>query len=88
MGEGLGELICSYMAEKLQLCIVGGGPAGLTAGLYSSRSGRKTVLIEKGVLGGQIANADRVDNYPGFPRGIPGLELAGLIHQQAVSYGL
>jgi len=76
------------MAEKLQLCIVGGGPAGLTAGLYSSRSGLKTLLIEKGVLGGQIANADRVDNYPGFPRGIPGLELAGLIHQQAVNYGL
>jgi len=76
------------MAEKLQLCIVGGGPAGLTAGLYSSRSRLKTLLIEKGVLGGQIANADRVDNYPGFPRGISGLELAGLIHQQAVSHGL
>jgi len=76
------------MAEKLELCIVGGGPAGLTAGLYSSRSRLKTLLIEKGVIGGQIANADRVDNYPGFPRGIPGLELAGLIHQQAVSYGL
>jgi len=76
------------MAEKLQLCIVGGGPAGLTAGLYSSRSRLKTLLIEKGVLGGQIANADRVDNYPGFPRGISGLELAELIHQQAVSHGL
>ncbi len=88
MGEGLGELVCSYMAEKHQLCIVGGGPAGLTAGLYSSRSRLKTLLIERGVIGGQIANADRVDNYPGFPRGIPGLELAGLIHQQAVNYGL
>jgi len=76
------------MAEKHQLCIVGGGPAGLTAGLYSARSRLKTLLIERGVIGGQIANAERVDNYPGFPRGISGLELAGLIHQQAVNYGL
>lgn len=88
MGEGVGELICSYMAEKHQVYIVGGGPAGLTAGLYSARSRLKTLLIEGGVIGGQIANAERVDNYPGFPRGISGLELAGLIHQQAVSYGL
>ncbi len=76
------------MAKKHQLIIVGGGPAGLTAGLYSARAGIKVVLIEKEVIGGQIANADRVDNYPGFPEGISGFELARLIHQQATNYGL
>lgn len=76
------------MAKKHQLIIVGGGPAGLTAGLYSARAGIKVVLIEKEVIGGQIANADRVDNYPGFPEGISGFELARLIHQQATNHGL
>ena len=46
------------------------------------------MLIEKEVIGGQIANADRVDNYPGFPEGISGFELARLIHQQATNHGL
>jgi len=76
------------MARKYQLIIVGGGPAGLTAGLYSARGGLKVLLIEKEVIGGQIANADRVDNYPGFPEGISGFELARLIHQQATNHGL
>jgi len=76
------------MARKYQLIIVGGGPAGLTAGLYSARGGFKVLLIEKEVIGGQIANADRVDNYPGFPEGISGFELARLIHQQATNHGL
>jgi thioredoxin reductase (NADPH) len=76
------------MAGKYQLIIVGGGPAGLTAGLYSARGGLKVLLIEKEVIGGQIANADRVDNYPGFPEGISGFELARLIHQQATNHGL
>ncbi len=76
------------MARKYQLIIVGGGPAGLTAGLYSARGGLKVLLIEKEVIGGQIANADRVENYPGFPEGISGFELARLIHQQATNHGL
>lgn len=76
------------MARKYQLIVVGGGPAGLTAGLYSARGGLKVLLIEKEVIGGQIANADRVENYPGFPEGISGFELARLIHQQATNHGL
>lgn len=76
------------MARKYQLIIVGGGPAGLTAGLYSARGGLQVLLIEKEVIGGQIANANRVDNYPGFPEGISGFELARLIHQQATNHGL
>jgi thioredoxin reductase (NADPH) len=71
-----------------QVVIIGGGPAGLTAGLYCARSRFNTLLVEKGVIGGQITNAERVENYPGFPQGIPGIELGQLIHQQATSYGL
>ncbi len=76
------------MAKKYQLIIVGGGPAGLTAGLYGARAGLKVLLIEKEVIGGQIANADWVDNYPGFPKGISGFELVQLIQQQAMNHGL
>ena len=71
-----------------ELVIIGGGPAGLTAGLYASRARLNSLLIEKGLVGGQIANAERVENYPGFPEGINGFELGQLIHQQATKYGL
>jgi thioredoxin reductase (NADPH) len=73
---------------RYEVIIVGGGPAGLTAGLYTSRAGLKTLLLERGLFGGQIVNARRVDNYPGFPEGISGLDLSTLIHQQAMKYGL
>lgn len=76
------------MAKKYQFIVVGGGPAGLTAGLYSARAGFTVLLIEKEVIGGQIANAERVDNYPGFPKGISGFELVQLIQQQAMNHGL
>jgi thioredoxin reductase (NADPH) len=68
--------------------IIGGGPAGLTAGLYCARSRFATLLIEKGIPGGQITNAERVENYPGFPKGVSGIELGQLIHEQATSYGV
>jgi len=73
---------------KYEVIIIGGGPAGLTAGLYTSRAGLKSLLIERGVFGGQIVNAALVENYPGFPQGISGLELGSLMHQQATKYGL
>jgi len=76
------------MMERYEVIIVGGGPAGLTAGLYSSRAGLNSLLIERGIVGGQIVNATMVENYPGFPRGISGAELGALMHQQAVKYGL
>jgi thioredoxin reductase (NADPH) len=76
------------MNKNYHVVIIGGGPAGLTAGLYSARSRFNTLLIEKGIIGGQITNAERVENYPGFPKGISGIELGQLIHEQATSYGL
>ena len=76
------------MNKNYHVVIIGGGPAGLTAGLYSARSMFNTLLIEKGIIGGQITNAERVENYPGFPKGISGIELGQLIHEQATSYGL
>ena len=71
-----------------EVIIIGGGPAGLTAGLYTSRVGLKTLLIERGIFGGQMVNATLIENYPGFPEGISGAELGSLMHQQAVKYGL
>jgi thioredoxin reductase (NADPH) len=74
--------------SRYEIIIIGGGPGGLTAGLYTSRAGLKTLLFERGMFGGQIVNARKVDNYPGFPEGISGSELASLMHQQAIKYGL
>lgn len=76
------------MDKMHELIIIGGGPAGLTAGLYASRARIDTYLIEKGIAGGQIVNAELVENYPGFPQGISGLELGEAIHEQATKYGL
>jgi len=73
---------------KYEVIIIGGGPAGLTSGLYASRAGLKSLLIERGIFGGQIVNARQVDNYPGFPEGVSGFELASLMHEQAIRYGL
>ena len=73
---------------KYEVVIVGGGPAGFTAGLYASRAGLKSLLVERGMFGGQVVNAALVENYPGFPEGIPGAELSSLMHQQAIKYGL
>jgi thioredoxin reductase (NADPH) len=76
------------MARKeYEIVIIGGGPAGLAAGLYAARARRKTVLLEKGVIGGQIALTELVENYPGIPS-INGFDLAQAMLNQAESYGL
>ncbi len=75
-------------AREIDIAIIGGGPAGLAAGLYASRALRSTVLFEGGVLGGQIATSDRVENYPGFPEGVGGFELAMAMHQQSEKFGM
>ncbi len=76
------------VSKNYEVVIIGGGPAGLTAGLYTARAGLKSLLIERGAFGGQILNAPLVENYPGFPEGISGAELGALMHQQAAKYGL
>ncbi len=76
------------MDRAYDVIIIGGGPAGLSAGLYAARASLSTLLIEKGILGGQIANVEHVENYPGFPEGISGFQLGQAMHQQATKYGL
>ena len=71
-----------------QLIIVGGGPAGLTAGLYTAREGIDTLLMESASFGGQIAATERLDNFPGFPEGVSGLEFAGRLRRQALRFGV
>lgn len=68
--------------------IIGGGPSGLTAGLYASRARLKTLLLEKMGCGGQSAITDFIENYPGFPEGIGGYELAAKFEEQAKRFGL
>ncbi len=73
---------------KTDLLIIGGGPAGLTAGLYAVRGGLDAVLIEKGILGGQVVTTYDVENYPGFAEAINGSELIEKMEKQAVKFGL
>ncbi len=73
---------------KTDLIILGGGPAGLTAGMYTARARVPALLIEKGVTGGQMAATELVDNYPGFPEPILGYELAQKMEAHAKKFGL
>jgi thioredoxin reductase (NADPH) len=73
--------------EDYEVIIVGGGPAGLAAGLYCKRAALKTVLFEKGLLGGQIAISKDVENYPGV-EGITGFDLAEKMVHHARAFGL
>jgi thioredoxin reductase (NADPH) len=70
------------------IIIIGGGPAGLTAGLYNARSRMDVVLLEKLAPGGQVLNTDWVENYPGFPDGVSGFELMDRMKGQAEKFGL
>lgn len=74
--------------ETKDIIIIGGGPAGLAAGLYASRAALDTVLVEQGVPGGLAASTERIENYPGFKEGIGGPELANRMDAQARRFGL
>jgi alkyl hydroperoxide reductase subunit AhpF len=92
----MGGIICACVrgggsAVEISLVydvvIVGGGPAGLAAGLYCQRAAVKTVLFEKGLIGGQIAISKEVENYPGV-EGITGFDLAEKLQHHAKGFGL
>ncbi|MDD5094210.1 MAG: thioredoxin-disulfide reductase [Dehalococcoidia bacterium] len=74
--------------RRYQIIIIGGGPAGLTAGIYTARAGLKTLLLEMMASGGKIINSELVENYPGFPQGISGFDLGQLMEQQAAKNGV
>lgn len=77
------------MADKdiRDVVMVGAGPSALAASVYTTREDIDTVMYEKGVVGGMAAITDKVDNYPGFPEGIEGMRLAGLLQAQAERFG-
>ena len=70
------------MPESFEMLIVGAGPAGLTAGLYGSRSNLKTIILEKGLPGGELLNTEASEDYTGFEH-ITGVELARLMENHA-----
>lgn len=74
--------------QEYDIVIIGGGPAGLTAGIYTSRARLSSLLIEEMAAGGRIVDAGLVENYPGFSQGVSGLELAEAMQQQAAKFGL
>ena len=97
-GSHLTEPSLEQIADKLKtnpskthdyhdLVIVGGGPTGLTTAIYATREGIHTAVVEGKVLGGQTGITDQIDNYPGFPEGVPGLKLAEDMTKQAKKFG-
>ncbi|MBN1189706.1 MAG: thioredoxin-disulfide reductase [Dehalococcoidales bacterium] len=76
------------MNDEYQLIILGAGPAGLAAGLYAARNKLNTVVVEKAMPGGLVLYADQIENYPGFPDGIGGMELGELMLKQCLKFGL
>ena len=75
------------LQDEYDVVILGGGPAGLTSAIYASRAKLNTLLVEKEVIGGEAASTDKIENYPGFPEGISGIELAERMRQQAERFG-
>ena len=74
--------------EIYEVIIIGGGPGGLTAGLYTSRARLRTLLIESALFGGQMTTTELIENYPGFPQGVTGDELSRLMEDQAKKFGM
>ncbi|NIA20505.1 MAG: FAD-dependent oxidoreductase, partial [Anaerolineaceae bacterium] len=81
------EPIAGRQGQVYDCIIVGGGPTGLAAAIYSTREQLKTVIIEKMIPGGQILTTAQVENYPGFPDPISGWELTERLVTQAKRFG-
>jgi thioredoxin reductase (NADPH) len=71
-----------------EVIIIGGGPAGLTAALYLAREGTDVLVIERAAFGGQTAATEKLDNLPGFPESIPGIQFANRLREQAQRFGV
>jgi thioredoxin reductase (NADPH) len=87
LAEKLG-IVREAAISAYDLVIAGGGPTALTTAMYAARENLKVLIVEKSAVGGQAGVTERFDNYPGFPDGIGGAELAGRFEQQAKKYGV
>lgn len=74
--------------DVFDIAVVGAGPAGLTAGLYAARAGLSVVVFERIAPGGQLASSEHIDNYPGFPEGMGGYDLADSMRLQCLRFGV
>jgi thioredoxin reductase (NADPH) len=83
--EGIATDFVDTLLGDYDVIIIGGGPAGLSAGIYASRAGLECVILEKGVPGGQVLTSPNIENYPGFPE-IPGMKLMELMAEHARRY--
>ena len=75
------------MRTDYDVIIIGAGPAGLAAGLYTSRARLRTLVLEKESIGGELVNRELIENYPGFGEGVQGPELGSAMAQQLMNFG-
>ena len=73
--------------DEFEIIVVGSGAAGLTAGLFGARNGRSTLVLTDGVIGGQLLSVGTIEDFPGFPEGVPGYDLGPRLQEQAADAG-